>query len=552
MTFRELDIDLKGKTSGLAKVICPKCSHLRKKKHDPCLSVNITEGLYKCHNCEWSGTINEKPKQMQKVDYKIPSKNITKVSDKVLDWFKGRGISQATVIRFDITESEEFMPQIGKKVNCINFNYFKDSKLVNIKYRDGAKNFKMVQGAELVFYNIDAVKDSKTIIICEGEMDCLSFYEAGIYNVISVPSGAQTSENAKLEYLNSSYEILDKCEQIILAIDHDETGLKFQEILANRLGKDKCFKLQYLHGCKDANEILLKGGVDSLRYAVENPIPFPLDGIKTVADFQDELDNLYLNGPIKVPGIGFDGFDRLIRFCLGQLTIITGVPGSGKSEFLDQILVKLSEKFEWRHGIFSAENQPEEFHAIKLIEKYTGESSMGFHKMKEDTYQLGKEFVYQHFFFIKINEENIKVDGILKKAKELITRYGIKMLVIDNWANLEHSYSGETEHQYIGKSLIKVFNFCKQYNIHVVIVAHPTKIKKVNGKYEVPTMYDISGSSHWFNKTDNGICVYRDYDTGNTTIYVQKVRHKYVGEVGSQEFEWQKNSGRYIEVGFNI
>lgn len=537
--------------SGEESAPCPACSEDRKKKNLKPFSWNHDKKQGHCQHCSLSfyDKANTAHTSNEKKEYVLPVKNLTKVSDKALEWFKKRGISQSTVMSFGITESTEFMPQVSGNRNCLNFNYMRNGELVNIKFRDGGKNFKLVSGAELIFYNYDKAVDSEIAVICEGEVDCMSLHEAGVFPSISVPDGAKTSENAKLEYLNNCYDLLKDKVVIVLAVDNDEPGLKFREILADRLGRDRCRTVTYPEGCKDSNDVLKNFGPDALRKVIESAEPFPLQGIELVCDVRDKVDEIYNNGYPKVSGIGYSGLDELIRFSLGQLTVVTGVPGSGKSEFMDQIMIKLSEVHGWRHGVFSAENQPVQLHIAKLVEKYAGEQITGFCKMALPIYEKSLSFINEHFFFIKIVDENLRVEGILDRAKELITRYGIKFLIIDNWANLEHSYSGETEHQYIGKSLIKLFNFCKSYNIHIVVVAHPTKVKKnQSGKYEIPTMYDISGSSHWFNKPDNGIIVYRDFETGLTTVYVQKVRFKFNGKVGFQDFNWSNINGRYIEA----
>jgi twinkle protein len=547
----DLGIQLKGKTSGSIKTTCPQCSETRKNKSDKSLSVDISEGLYNCHNCGWSGSTKET--KMEKKNYTVPVVNNSGVSDKVLEWFKSRGISKSTVMRFKISESEEWMPQLDSKVKCINFNYFREDKLVNIKFRDAKKNFKLVKDAELIFYGLDLIKDSEEAVICEGEMDALSFYEAGVFNVISVPNGASKGTQ-KLDYLDNCWEYFQNKTKIILATDNDEPGRTLLEELARRLGKERCFLISYPEGCKDANDVLVKLGVEELKKVVYTASEYPLEGIKTVADFEDRVDDIYLNGYPKGQSIGYDQFDNLLTFRGGEFTTATGIPGSGKSEFIDQIMIRMSQFHSWKWGVFSAENQPEELHFAKIAEKYIGKSFYSNNREYQMTpEQVGKAklFINEHFFFVNIEEKNLSLDGLIAKCRELVLRKGINGFLIDPWNYVEHKIpTGYTETQYISEALTKISRLAKLNDIHIIIVAHPTKIQKEKegGRYKVATLYDIAGSAHWFNKTDNGLSVYRDFETGVVDVHVQKVRFKFIGKIGMASFEWDRFTGRYTQI----
>ena len=177
--LQDLGIDLRNRSAGQIKTKCPKCSHERKKKNDPCLSVNITDGNFNCHNCQWHGSVRFK----QKTEYIIPEINLTDLSDPIIKYFRSREIYEPTLKDFKVTESTRYFSQTQSKQKAINFNYFRDNQLINVKYRDKNKNFAMEKNAELIFYNLDAIKDHKQCFIVEGEIDALSLYEAGIKNV---------------------------------------------------------------------------------------------------------------------------------------------------------------------------------------------------------------------------------------------------------------------------------------------------------------------------------------------------------------------------------
>lgn len=551
-TRRSHDIFVR-KSSGEESMTCPSCSDERRKKNIKCLSWNHDKGVGKCNHCGASFYKKESAMNIPEKKYTLPDINNTEISDRALAWFtNNRGISKATVIRFKLSEGLAYMPQVSKEVNTIQFNYYLDEKLVNVKYRDGSKNFKMTSGAKLIFYNLDAIKDCETCTIVEGEIDCMSMYEAGVYDCVSVPNGAAKG-NQRLEYLDNCFEFFENKKLIIIATDNDEAGIMLREELARRLGKERCKIMFYPEGCKDSNEILIKAGPEWLKKYHESAYEFPLEGVKTVVNFDDEINDLYVNGFPKGAFCGFEEFDKIINWHPGQVTGVTGIPNSGKSEFVDQIAVSLS-KSGWKIGMLSPENQPEAFHFAKLAEKFIKKSFFSnndFYKMTVDELMRAKEFINENFFWLELEDDNLIVDGLISKMRELVFRRGINLFIIDPWNYLEHKIPpGKTETQYIGEALTKFCNAAKRLNIHIIIVAHPTKIQKEKdtGKYKVATLYDIAGSANWFNKLDNGLSVYLDRETGIVSVFVQKVRFKWCGQVGCQNFSWDKFTGIYSEI----
>lgn len=546
----KLGINLKGKSHGLIKTICPKCSHLRKHKDDPCLSVNIDEGFYRCHNCEYKGTVKEK--RMKQHNYKIPEFNNTSLSDKAISYLtETRKLSKYALIKFQITDKNEYFPQSQSDERCILFPYFKNDIVVNIKYRSNKKNFKMVKEAELCFYNHDCLYDaSDYVVITEGEFDAMSVYDSGFTKVVSVPNGASKGTQ-KLECLDNTIDLFDKIDRVYLCTDDDEAGNALREELSRRLGKERCFKVIFPKGCKDANEVLCSHGADVLKECIKDAIPYPIENILTFDDLNESIIDYYVNGFPKGSGIG-DCFDELLVYAGGQLTTITGIPSAGKSEYIDHTVVSLSKRYGQKFGMFSFEN-PAAFHATKLMEKFTGKAfnfrTDNDSRMTPEEHTQAKQFLNEHFFFTNIAEADLTVDGILNKAKELVVRKGINGIVIDPYNYIEHKKDkAQSETEYVSEVLTKIKFFAVKYNVHVWLVAHPTKLRKENGKYEVPTLYSISGSAHFFNKTDNGIVVYRDFQTNQIEIYVQKVRFYWMGQVGTAIYEFDKFKRQYIPI----
>lgn len=542
----KLGIDLKNKTSGTTKTVCPKCSADRKHKEDKCLSVNITEGVYCCHNCGWKGKVFDKPKK----EYIKPVPRLQKVSDRVVKWFEGRGISNNTLLRFGITEAPEWMPQEGKEVNAICFNYYRNGELVNIKFRDAKKNFKLNKDSELVFYNLDAISTTDECVIVEGEIDALTLYECGIFNVISVPNGASKG-NQKLEYLDNCWEYFADKKKVTIMTDGDEPGLQLRDELARRIGKEKCLRVEYPAGFKDANEILLGLGKEKLLEALKTAKEWPLEGVVSLDDVYEDVCRLYEHGYPEGLRLNIGEFDEHLRLYGGQLTMVTGIPGSGKSEFVDYLTVETL-KYGWSWGVFGFET-PVEFHVTRLAEKITGKA---FAFRKEQSFRMTtKQFeeaivkIDDHYTFVNIDEVDVSIDGIIEQAEVLVNRKGIKGIIIDPWNYIElRKDRNQTETEYTSLVLTKLVKFLRRYDVHCFLIAHPTKLRKENGKYEVPTLYSISGSSHFFNKTHNGLTVYRDFQTNQVDVHIQKVKYYWLGKLGTVSYLYNTDTRQYISL----
>jgi len=546
-TFSDYGIDIpQGKRAGEITTTCPECSHTRKKKKDKCLGVNLDKKVWNCAHCGWKGGLPNDYQQMQKVEYKKPvAINKTGASENLVKWFETRGINQETINHFKIVDKLEWMPQAGKEMNTCLFPYFRNGELINVKYRDAKKNFKLSKDAELIFFNLDSVKDFDECYIVEGEMDCLSLHQAGIVNVLSVPNGATLSSN-NLTYLDNSLDFISHINRFHIATDNDIAGRKLREDLSLRLGKENCDYVVF-GDYKDANDCLQKEGYKGILNAVSNKIDFPIEGVFTVTDISDDIDDFYHNGLPIGAKVGIDEIDKLVSFHKGYLTIITGIPSHGKTSLLDDWLVRLNISEKWKIAYYSPENKPTKLHFSKLARLFTGKWWDGVNRMTFNEMNIVKEYVKDKIWFIK-PEKDFTLDSILASVKRIILTKGVDCFVIDAWNKLEHK---EDSTGYIGKQLDKLADFCELNNVHCFLVAHPTKMRKtVDGlRYEVPTLYDIAGSANFYNKADVGICVYRNFDTNITTVLVQKVKFNHWGETGSVNQIYDKQSGRYSVEG---
>ncbi len=541
--------------AGNEKVPCPLCSHERKKSRDPSLSWTHEEQRGLCHHCgaKFFVDMEEKPKLKEKTE-PLPPLNNTQLTEKTFEYFRQRAISSVTIKRNYITEGERYIPQIGAKRNCIWFNYFLDGHHVNTKFRDGAKNFTQIKGADKYFYGLDDIKDSEAVIIVEGEMDKLSFEEAGFKNCISVPDGAlqpnQSYSQKKLEYIANSYDYLKDKEAFYLATDNDEPGRALREELARRLGKHRCYLVD-LQQYKDANQALLNEGLEFLAGALDHAREYPIEGVVTFSQIKDDIVDLYENGLQQKAKTGLPEFDKHASLEEGMLSLITGIPTHGKSSFLDQLMVLLAQQG-FKFGVYSPEHDIR-LHFQRLARILIGKQFFGGQdQMSREDLEFAIEFLSDKIYSIRPDGDDQSLDRILEVSREVVARHGVSHIVIDPWNSLAHGY--ENEHKFAKEALTKLNTFKLQYNVHINIVAHPRKMKKKeNGYFEVPTAYDIAESSHFANKLDLVMCIYRNFIEKVTECRVQKVKFEGIlGQSGQVDFSYDTITNRFTEIESNF
>ena len=543
---------------GVAQGICPLCSSSRQPKNQKagCASYDWERGLGTCHNCDTSFQLHtyQRKGSSEKVYVRPPAINrpednpldVVKMNKKVVQWFETRGISPQTLLDLNITEGSEWMPQTGKNENTIQFNYYMGDQLVNVKYRDGRKNFKLYKGAEKVFYNINSIVGYDSCIITEGEMDVLAMHEAGIKNVISVPNGATLNSN-NLDYLDNCIDYLEDKTKIILAVDTDEAGQALKQEFIRRLGAEVCYLVDF-EDCKDANEYLLEHGKEQLRDVISHSSQVPLEGVSTLYDIEDELKDFVNNGFKPGFQVGLPNFDKIFSTYTGQFITVTGIPSSGKSDFVDQMVVGYNNNYGWKTAFASPENQPTYLHAHKLMRKTWQDMPLPA-DIGGNKWNSVADHVNDNYFFIDMDRYTL--ESVLRKGAELVKRKGIKCLVIDPF-NKVRDVDCKTEdvNRYTMEYLTKIEIFAKKYDVLVFIVAHPTKMYKgQDGKIEEPTMYNIKGGGEWYDASYHGLLVHRDYENKTVKAKVLKVKFQNLGENGAEaHFNWEPKSGCFVPL----
>ena len=537
------------------RVACPYCSAERRKSNQKDMTLTRkADGavVFHCHHCQTNGSVQP---QQERILSAVPNPTIVsnKLQDQHYAWLATRGISHQTADKMKLFASEKYFGKLGKTADAIGFPYYRNGALVAAKYRSfPEKDFTQDSGGAHDFFGIDLIKKDQPLIIVEGEIDCLSLMEMGYENVVSVPSGAPIkvadgkvlpSEDKKFAYVWNAREILDAVPYIILATDQDTAGQALAEELARRIGKEKCRLAKFEK--KDLNEVMLDDPT-KVGDLLASAVPYPVSGISDAGSYYERLNELYTKGTGKGYSTGYQSVDEIYTVAPAQLTVVTGYPSSGKSNFVDQIMVNLADKHDWKFAVCSFENQPE-IHISRLMEIYTKRRFFdGKDRMSETDKEIAFKFVKEHFLFIDTNgEEPSTLDSILERARIAVKRMGVRGLVIDPYNYIELPRSEGTETSAISDMLTRVQKFCKAHDVHTWFVAHPSKITRQGTEQPRPDGMSIAGSMAWWAKTDCGLTVHRK--DHHVEIAVWKCRYRWVGTQGETTMIYNKTAGTYSE-----
>lgn len=557
--WADTGIDTRGKSSGEIKTTCPKCSHTRKKKNYPCLNVNLDEGVWHCWHCSWSGSLKQgeisRPYLTKTYRKPVFIGNVSGLPDNVVAWFAKRGITEPVLRRNMIGAGSAYFPQVEEDRTCVLFPYRRGGEVLNIKYRTHDKLFRMEGGCERVLYGLDDV--GERLVWVEGEIDKLSLEVAGITSCVSVPDGAPAADSKNYE---SKFDYLDapeihRASVHLIAVDGDAPGLRLRDELVRRLGPEKCRIVDWPDGCKDANDVLVRYGAETVAACIEDARELPIAGAHSVDDYMDDIQRLYRDGVDPGVSTGWACLDEYYRVRAGDVTVVTGAPNSGKSEWLDALTVNLATEHGWRFAVYSPEQGSPAEHITKIVEKRSGKPFNDGPSPRINPSELDMALSWVRDRYDWLEPEQPTLDSLLSIARQLVLRRGVRGLVLDPWNEIEYARPKDvTETEYIGQCLRAIRIFARAHGCHVFIVAHPQKLQKdpKTGQYPVAGPYEISGSANWNNKPDAVVSIWRERNpevrTSEVEVHVQKIRHKYVGRLGMAVLNWNRVNGRYSDA----
>lgn len=502
------------------------------------------------------------------------AENTTTVGNFALKALQSRGIDPETVVRLNIftgradqDENGETRVVADENGNVVVFPFIERGVVVAEKYRAAGKKFWQRRGGRRTFWNADVLDDPALehmpLIITEGEIDALTAIECGFPLTVSVPDGApavkdgedpeqledvdpERERDGKFEFVWNNRDRIKRISRFILAVDNDAPGQRLAAELKRRLSASRCMFVTYPEGCKDLNDVLMKHGREAVVRCINDAKPYPVKGLYRLSDYPDV-------GEPRTYSTGWPDLDEYLKLWLGELLVVTGIPGHGKSTWVMNLCANLVRVHGWTCAVASFEipTVPALRHKLRLAVTSTGKDH--WHRQLIDE---ADGFIQQHFVFIDDDpagggDEDLTLEWLLDRAADAVLRDGIKVLVIDPWNEVEHARpKNESETQYVNRALRSIRRFALRYDVLAIVVAHPTKEVGKDGKARTPTLYDIEGSAAWYNKPDHGIVIEVPNPAHNeTVVWIKKARFSWSGKKGDVTLEYMPDVEGYRGMG---
>lgn len=547
-------------TTQQVKCDCPKdyCKKTRHNNYATPLTVELVLpdfAEWRCGHCLWADHIGtrpaaEEPRAAEVVKPLAASASASKrLPDDALAFLASRGIAEDEAAKYSIGYD-------GRR-NAIKIPYLEGGNVINwtyVRITDGASKMESPDSSTL--YGLPSVVlNDEPVTIAQRELDAIVLTERGIPNVVALPNGGDVMDKAddfnkepdRFGYISRAAVSAKHWKSVRFALDDTKEGQALRTELARRFGPGRCTAAKMTRG--SVWQTMAELGPDELCTDINEAASLPILGLFSVDDFENELKDYFEHGMASGVSTGWKNVDKVYTVVPGQLTVITGIPNSGKSEWVDALTFNLALNEGWRFAAFSPENG-KEAHTIKLVEKRVEMSAdpKSWKRMSYDTMMSGAEWVKHHYYFIESKDVMPTLDWILEKAKDAALRYGIKGLIIDPWNRIEKQLNNKSETDYVAECLPKILRFAANQGIHVWLVVHPKQQQKDHktGKIPAPSLYDMAGSAHFVNMADNGIVIHRSDSVDDTTeVLVRKVRFKHVGRRGEAKLKYIRQTGRY-------
>ncbi len=491
-----------------------------------------------------------------------------------------QGISLATAIAAHIgclrhycitKDSEDKREQASTVFPCIAYVNYVDGRPVNAKYRSCSpiQSPSPEEGQPIAYskfwsqdspttpcapYNIDCINPLLVeeeiiprLIIVEGGKDALILMEAGYRHVISVPSGAATDLAKCFE---AFIPWLEQVQDIVICGDSDLPGRTLVKRLSDYFGA-RCLFTILPGGCKDIGDVMKLYGTEVVRTVIDDACACQTTDIITVEQRRKEVIDVLHGKYDHGYSVGYGPLtDRIFHPTdTGGLIIMTGMPNSGKTDFLNDLTSRIMRDTERFVCYLSFEVPDKDKHIAHLVHLLLGKANTTDYTDEQLTPYI--DFLNTHMIHLDMHEVPPTPGNILHRADLVRRRQPLKYLVIDPYLFVEaQNGKAETETQSIKSMLTRFQSWGREHHIWVIIVAHPRSLKKIDGKNEMEdiNMYTISGSANWANLADFILSITRVNEPNRafTRLDVLKVRDQELCRTGTVYYTRQP-CGRYEE-----
>ncbi len=522
-----------------SKGICPQCHGGRTKEESLVVRIhrNGTGLQWKCFRgtCGWTGIgyletreavphqkhEAEAPKPIQKPAPHTPQQRSSR-PPWLWEFFDERNIGAKTVEHFGVYAMNRRFPDPVGESDALVFPFVHKGDVVNRKYRPYPAKNPMLQDKDALqtLFNIDALGDAPAeVIFVEGEPDVMAMFECGFPHAVTLKDGAPAKvgdgNEKRFAALATHADVLKDVTKVILAGDMDGPGMALREELAQRLGRHRCWLVDWPEGCKDACDVLKFLGAEALQAAMATARPYPISGLRRIEP--GSLLKLRDAPAVPVMTVGVPAVDDVIKFPTeGRLIVVTGFPSMGKTSFVKFLMVRTAHRAQRKWLVFSPEMQPWLSFIAECAEVLAGAPfwTEGLHqRMTDDEALRAERWLGERIFMLEVDSEDEAptADWLIERARYAVLTFGITDLLIDPWNEMEQSRGALSETDFIGRTLQRLKAFGLRHSDNVWIVAHPAKPPQLrNGeKRAVPGPYEIAGSAHWANRSDVGITVHQ-------------------------------------------
>lgn len=482
-----------------------------------------------------------------------------------MEWLTARGLDVEAIEPLGLLDSDG--TGTGEKLVylCKRKGEVLSRKFRPLQWKEGQPRFWREKGTPSLAFNEDCLRDEsmfgEPLVITEGYEDCMAAIQAGFRKTLSVPDGAPQEPVKDLD-ASDKYAWLDeltaegllrheRCPIIVLAVDGDGPGAALMHDLSHKLGRTRCKFVTYPKAkdpekrgrprLKDLNECLEDYAAKGVQAVLGRAEFIVATGVK-------KLSELPPPPPSDIYEIGMPALGEHLKLRTRDMSVWTGIGGYGKSTLLNDILCRVAQRYGVKTAWFSPEQDPAVDHRRALRQWFCEEWE---YKLTDEQKWAADTWIERHHLFIVPEEdEDASIDWLLDRMEIAVVQHGVKFIVIDPFNEIEDGPDpGENEVRYINRTVRTLRRFAKRFNIHLIIVAHPTKMPRTDsGTYMMPGLLDVSGGAVWRNKATQGIIVHK---TGPDETIVKIDKSKYwsiLGRPGTVKLAFCQQDQHFREV----